>query len=120
MDEKSLNLTAESILHKVFKKNVKGYDPDEVDQFLDLVIADYQAYDEYAKEVQNYIQSLETKLKKMQDEARERSVDLAKAQARLQGVSSDKDRTLDIQTVQYIDRLERACYQKGIDPRTLK
>lgn len=61
MDDKSLNLTAESILQKVFKQNVKGYDPDEVDTFLDRVIADYRAYDKYIQDAQAYIQSLETK-----------------------------------------------------------
>ena len=38
MDDKSLNFNAEKILHTLFTPNVKGYDPDEVDAFLDKVI----------------------------------------------------------------------------------
>ena len=40
MDDKSLNFNAEKILHTLFTPNVKGYDPDEVDSFLDKVIED--------------------------------------------------------------------------------
>ncbi|WP_071131235.1 cell division regulator GpsB [Enterococcus timonensis] len=39
-----LNLGAKDILQKEFKQKMRGYDPDEVDEFLDLVIKDYEAY----------------------------------------------------------------------------
>lgn len=121
MDDKSLNLTAESILQKVFKQNVKGYDPDEVDTFLDRVIADYRAYDKYIQDAQAYIQSLETKLRKLQDDNRDQTVDLALAKARVQGIKDNGDANeSNIRLLQYIDRLERALYKKGVDPTTLQ
>ncbi|WP_125703405.1 cell division regulator GpsB [Lacticaseibacillus daqingensis] len=40
----NLQLDAKTILEKSFKTKVRGYDADEVDEFLDLVIKDYEAY----------------------------------------------------------------------------
>lgn len=39
-----LILSAKDILQKEFKTKMRGYDPDEVDEFLDQVIKDYEAY----------------------------------------------------------------------------
>lgn len=42
--EKRLNLTAKEILEKDFKQGFRGYDQDEVDKFLDLIIKDYENF----------------------------------------------------------------------------
>lgn len=39
-----LILSAKDILQKEFKTKMRGYDPDEVDEFLDQVIKDYETY----------------------------------------------------------------------------
>lgn len=44
--EKKLNLDIQSIFEKEFQTDFKGYDPAEVDSFIDLMIEDYQAYQE--------------------------------------------------------------------------
>ena len=117
MDDKSLNFNAEKILHTLFTPNVKGYDPDEVDSFLDKVIEDYRSYEKYIQDAQAYIQSLETKLHQVQADCRDKSRDLAKASARVKGIKDDrKVSAANIDLLQYIDRLERALYQKGVDP----
>ena len=41
-----MNLTAQEIYEKEFHVDLKGYAPAEVDEFLDMVIEDYQKYDE--------------------------------------------------------------------------
>ena len=43
---KEMNLTAQEIFEKEFHVDIKGYAPAEVDEFLDLIIEDYQVYDE--------------------------------------------------------------------------
>ena len=40
-----LNLDWKDILNKKFKQNQKGYDPDEVDAFLDKILEDYKSID---------------------------------------------------------------------------
>lgn len=39
-----INLQPEEILQKEFKTKMRGYDPTEVDGFLDSIIKDYEAY----------------------------------------------------------------------------
>ncbi|WP_326717616.1 cell division regulator GpsB [Vagococcus jeotgali] len=41
-----LNYSAKDILQKEFKSKVRGYDPIEVDEFLDNVIKDYETYNQ--------------------------------------------------------------------------
>ncbi|KSU85520.1 cell division regulator GpsB [Fictibacillus enclensis] len=51
--EKRLNLTAKEILEKDFKQGFRGYDQDEVDKFLDLIIKDYENFQkEFDKVIQ--------------------------------------------------------------------
>lgn len=43
-DQKTVRLTKDEILHKEFKSAFHGYQQDEVDQFLDIVIKDYDVF----------------------------------------------------------------------------
>ncbi|MCQ2009122.1 MAG: cell division regulator GpsB [Sporolactobacillus sp.] len=43
-DQKTIRLTKNEILHKEFKTGFHGYQQDEVDQFLDIVISDYDIF----------------------------------------------------------------------------
>ena len=86
MNDKSVSLTAKDILDKIFTPNVKGYDPDEVDDFLDQIVRDYQAYDKYIQDAQAYIQSLETQLRRAKEDNHEQSISLAKAENRVKGI----------------------------------
>jgi len=64
MDAKKIQLTIKDILHKEFKTTMRGYSQEEVDKFLDVIIKDYEAY-------QNQIVSLQqenAKYKKLVDD----------------------------------------------------
>jgi DivIVA domain-containing protein len=52
MDTKKGQLTIKDILHKEFKTAMRGYSQEEVDKFLDVIIKDYEAF-------QNLIVSLQ-------------------------------------------------------------
>lgn len=41
-----IRLTSKDILEKEFKKSVKGYNIDQVDQFLDQIMEDYDKFEE--------------------------------------------------------------------------
>ena len=57
-----LNLSVKKILEKEFKKkNIGGLDPNDVDQFLNLIIEDYET-------IANYINSLQEQITKLRDE----------------------------------------------------
>lgn len=46
-------LTANDILEKEFKIDTRGYRPQEVDKFLDVVIRDYSEFTAIIKEIEN-------------------------------------------------------------------
>lgn len=54
-----VNLNLETILDKEFNVDFKGYNASEVDAFLDLVIQDYQTYQEISSELNQKIAELE-------------------------------------------------------------
>lgn len=44
MLEKKIQLTTTDIVEKEFKRSMRGYNEEEVDEFLDLIIRDYETY----------------------------------------------------------------------------
>jgi DivIVA domain-containing protein len=44
IEKKVTQLTTKEILEKEFKTSLKGYNQDEVDKFLDVVIKDYEVF----------------------------------------------------------------------------
>ncbi|MFZ4452470.1 cell division regulator GpsB [Salibacterium aidingense] len=52
----NIRLTGKDILDKDFKSSMKGYNKDEVDQFLDIIIQDYEAYEERVKELEQQLE----------------------------------------------------------------
>lgn len=59
-------LTQKEILEKDFKSKMRGYDPTEVDEFLDVVIKDYDAF-------QKEIEQLKTENDRLLDKVDEQS-----------------------------------------------
>ncbi len=86
MNKNLISLTPEKILYKDFKIDTKGYRLKEVDQFLDEIIADYQAFEkiianlEREKEEQtNTILSLKQEIRDLKT-----SVEISRSQANMQ------------------------------------
>lgn len=52
MNKNLINLTPEDILNKEFRIDTRGYRLKEVDQFLDEIIADYQAFNKIILDLQ--------------------------------------------------------------------
>ena len=65
---KDMNLTAQEIYEKEFLVDLKGYAPAEVDEFLDMVIEDYQKYDEKVEELGAAVTRYEEKIKELQQQ----------------------------------------------------
>lgn len=53
MYQERVLLTANDILEKEFKIDTRGYRPQEVDKFLDVVIRDYSEFTAIIKEIEN-------------------------------------------------------------------
>lgn len=121
METTNISLNADEILKKVFDAHGKGYDPKEVDAFLDLVMSDYQAFEKYYKESRDYIMNLESKLRKLQQTKADNELELAKYKKRLGTIKDNDDVNMgNIQLMDRINRLEAALYKLGGDPSAIK
>ena len=103
LDDRIL-LTVKDILEKEFKLDARGYRPQEVDKFLDLVIKDYTEYQNIIKKLAVEIKNLESENQSLQSEVRDlkSKLDIA-ASTTSKGVTN-----LDI--IKRISELEKIVY----------
>jgi DivIVA domain-containing protein len=105
---------------QVFTPDVKGYDADQVDEFLDLVAKDYMAFEAYYNDSRKYIVDLETQLRKSREQASALEVENARLSKRLEGIKdSDSVNSSNIDLLQRIGRLEKELFRLGVDPRKI-
>ena len=64
-------LTMQDILEKEFKVDARGYRMQEVDQFLDIIIKDYNEYNNIIKELTNDKKSLVLENAELKQEVRD-------------------------------------------------
>lgn len=58
MDHSKIALTMQNILEKEFKIDARGYRMQEVDQFLDIIIRDYNEYNNIVKKLTDEVKTL--------------------------------------------------------------
>ncbi len=95
-------LSAKEILEKDFKIDAKGYRPQEVDQFLDLIIKDYVDFETTTKRLINEIKLLENDNAKLKAEIRN-------LKSTLELASSNKNVT-NVDLLKRISDLEKVVY----------
>ncbi len=64
-----IKLSAKIILDKDFKTGIRGYSQDEVDQFLDIIIQDYESFEKALAKKQEEIDLLKNELKTAQSQS---------------------------------------------------
>ena len=97
--EKRFKLKVEDVLNKQFNIDFKGYSSVEVDEFLDLVINDYQEYDlgERLQEYEKQIAAMKAKI-----------IELEGKQGAVQEESAAANGNVDI--LKRLTRLENAVF----------
>lgn len=103
--EKRVNLNIQEILDKEFHVDIKGYNANEVDAFLDLVIADYQSYDEMNTIARENLKKYEEENRKLRLRIRELELQLSSKDA----VMNAPVDHLDI--LKRLSRLEKAVFK---------
>ena len=73
-------LTPQEILEKEFKVDARGYRPQEVDKFLDMVIRDYSEYISIIKKQEKDIKDLTEDNMKLKQEIRKLKTTIAAAE----------------------------------------
>lgn len=57
-----VNLSSSEILRENFGKKFRGYDPVEVNNYLDKIVQDYASFEKHFSDMYNYIADLELQL----------------------------------------------------------
>lgn len=97
-------LTPQEILEKEFKVDARGYRPQEVDKFLDMVIRDYT---EYA----NIIKKLEKDIKNLMEDNSKLKQEIRRLQSEVDSTSNAPSRSIsNVDLLKRISNLEKIVY----------
>lgn len=102
-------LTPQEILEHDFKIDARGYRPQEVDKYLDMIIRDYTEYN-------NIIRSLEKKLKDLTEDNYTLKQEIRRLQGELataEDASNNQKSVTNIDLLRRISQLEKVVYGKN-------
>ena len=108
MNKNLINLTPEDILNKEFKVDTRGYRLKEVDQFLDIIITDYQEFNKIILELQKEKEEQLEEILNLKQEIRnlKTSVEISRS------ASSNSDNISNIDILKRLSQLEKIVYGK--------
>ena len=110
MLQNKINLTPQEILEKEFKIDTRGYRLKEVDQFLDLIIGDYEQFIQTIKDSEKEKEELLEEIMSLKQEIRnlKMSIEIAKS-----GDSSDSGANgSNLDVMRRLSQLEKIVYGK--------
>ena len=108
MLSQKLSLTPQDILDKEFKIDARGYRPQEVDKFLDLVINDYNEFITEIKNLRKELAFLNDENNKLKNELRriKANIEAAEGTANSSSVSN-------VDLLRRLSQLEKVVYGKN-------
>ncbi len=107
MDQSRLFLTSQDILEKDFKIDTRGYRPQEVDKFLDLIIKDYE-------EMHSMIRDLEREKKQLIEDNINLKQEVRNLKTKLEVLSENEGsgNSSNADVLRRISKLEKIIYGK--------
>jgi DivIVA domain-containing protein len=116
-------LTAHAILSKKFKADVKGYDPHEVDAFLDVILKDYQQMEAFLVKELPQLKVYEQQVQGLKKRLADLEIEVAGMKDKVAVINANK--TVEINQdnfllVKKIGIYEKELFKLGIDPNKLK
>lgn len=116
-----LTITSSELLNKKFNNVPRGYDPFDVDEYLDKVIRDYRLVEANCLMEKKEIDKLEVTIKTLESKIKELEIENAKYEQRLKNIKDNKNVTIDnIDLIKRIRALETYIYRTGVNPNTIK
>ena len=98
-------MSIQDILEKEFKIDTRGYRLQEVDKFLDIIIRDYNEYN-------NIIKSLEKERKALVTENQELKQEIRNLKASIEAVKSEEKEITNVDLLRRISQLEKIILGK--------
>ena len=105
MNHDKISLTIQDILEKEFKIDARGYRLQEVDKFLDIIIRDYNEYN-------NIIKNLEKDKKNLSEENQELKQEVRNLKVSLDALKSDEREITNVDLIRRISQLEKIVLGK--------
>lgn len=100
-------LKTEDILEKQFHVDFKGYSAQEVDEYLDLIIQDYEEYNKMIKELGDRLAEFEQKTIELKQQ-----ISTLEAKETVEAENSNSDLIQNLDVLKRISRLEEAVFKK--------
>ena len=107
MYQNRIELTPQDILEKDFKIDTRGYRLKEVDQFLDIIINDYEQFYSRINDLEKEKADLLGEVMRLKQEIR-----AIKANVELAGNNDDSDGVTNVDLLRRLSRLEKMVYGK--------
>lgn len=110
MYNEKIYLTPQEILDHDFKIDARGYRPQEVDKYLDMIIRDYTEYN-------NIIKLMEKEIKNLTEDSYTLKQEIRRLQAALQTAQEERDSrpntVTNMDLLRRISQLEKVVYGKN-------
>ena len=103
-----ITLTPQDILDKEFKIDARGFRPQEVDKFLDIVINDYNEFITLIKELKSEVRLLTDENAKLKNELRRIKSNLEAAEA-----TSTGNQVSNVDLLRRLSQLEKVVFGKN-------
>lgn len=110
MYQEQFNLSPKEILEKEFKIDTRGYRLKEVDQYLDLIIGDYEQFFKILKEYEKEKEELLDEIMKLKQEIRNLKMNIEIAKASESDEASKNVSNVDV--IRRLSQLEKIVYGK--------
>ena len=107
----NLNYSPKDILQQEFKTKMRGYDPVEVDEFLDNVIKDYEAYNKEILALQEENDRLQAKLS-------QQAANPTPAPSRVQTEAPKSQTVTNFDILKRLSNVEKEVFGKKLDQDT--
>ena len=103
MNKDKIALTMQDILEKEFKIDTRGYRPQEVDEFLDIIIRDYNEYN-------NIIEKLTKDNRELSKENTELRHEMRNLNASIENAKTKEKEITNVDLLRRISQLEKIVY----------
>lgn len=118
-----LGLTSEQILAKKFNANTRGYDAQQVDEFLDRVLEEFRRYESFVSNELPVLLKAGNQFEALKNRNQELEIELAVLKDKFAGLSKNDTVTINQNNLELhrrISALEKALYKLGQDPTKIK
>lgn len=116
-----LKHTADSVLEHEFQAVKPGYDPFDVDSFLDEIVTDYVAIQQFLQKNKKILEELKKENQVLKNKVEKLEIENAVLNEKFKSVSENDNASLsNIELLKRISALENALYKLGKDPSEIK